>query len=84
MKSSARAHHTDLVLEIASRDQRLLDALSQRPHLLNPYPDIVTRLAKRSRKFRRQLDGAELPRPRPAQAAPARPRLRLVSNGPAA
>jgi hypothetical protein len=83
MKSSARARHTDLVLEIASRDQRLMDALSQRPHLLNPYPDIITRLSRRSRKFRRQLDGADLPKPRP-QATPQRPRLRLISNGPAA
>ena len=49
MKSHARAYHTDLVLEIASKNQRLLDALAQRPHLLNPYPNIVTRLAKRSR-----------------------------------
>jgi hypothetical protein len=61
-----------------------MDTLAQRPHLLNPYPNIVTRLAKRSRKFRRQLDGAELPRPRPVQAAPTRPHLWLISNGPAA
>ena len=79
MKNSARAQHADLVLEIASKNQRLMDALAQRPHLMNPYPNIVTRLAKRSRKFRRQLDGAELPKLRPVRAAPARPRLWLVS-----
>lgn len=79
MSNQARAQHTDLVLEIASGNQRLMDALAQRPHLLNPYPNIVTRLAKRSRKFRRQLDGAELPRPKPRAQAPARARLWLVS-----
>jgi hypothetical protein len=81
MKSSARAQHADLVLEIASKNQRLMDALAQRPHLMNPYPNIITRLSKRSRKFRRQLEGADLPKPRAPRVAPPRPRLWLVSNG---
>ena len=80
MRTRARAQHTELVLEIAQHNQRLLDALTQRPYLMNQYPNIVTRLSRRSRKFRRQLDGLELPHQRPAVAAAAAPapRLRLV------
>ena len=50
-----RTRHAELALTLASDDQRLLDLLAQRPHLLNPYPSIVTRLARRSRRFRRKL-----------------------------
>ena len=81
MKNSARAQHADLVLAIASKNQRLMDALAQRPHLMNPYPNIVTRLSKRSRKFRRQLDGEELPKRRAARPVATRRHLWLVSNG---
>ena len=50
-----RTRHAELALTLASEDQRLLDLLAQRPHLLNPYPSIVTRLARRSRRFRQKL-----------------------------
>ncbi len=50
-----RTRHAELALDLASQDQRLLDLLAQRPYLLNPYPSIVTRLARRSRRFRRKL-----------------------------
>ncbi len=58
-----RTRHAELALTLASEDQRLLDLLAQRPHLLNPYPSIVTRLARRSRRFRqkRLLPTAHLP-----------------------
>lgn len=79
MSTPARSQHADLVLQLASENQRLMDTLSVRPHLLNPYPNIITRLSRRSRKFRRGLDGRE--EPRQASAAHAGPRLRLVSNG---
>lgn len=49
----ARNAHADLVFRLAEEDQRLLDTVSQRPYLLNPYPSITTRLARRSRKFKR-------------------------------
>ena len=51
-KELRRTHHAELALALASQDQRLLDLLAQRPHLLNPYPNIVTRLSRRSRRFR--------------------------------
>ncbi|HEU4759819.1 MAG TPA: hypothetical protein VFT91_07540 [Dehalococcoidia bacterium] len=47
-----RTRHAELALALASQDQRLLDLLSQRPYLLNPYPSIVVRLSRRSRRFR--------------------------------
>ena len=50
-----RTRHAELALALASDDQRLLDALTQRPHLLNPYPSIVTRMSRRSRRFRHKL-----------------------------
>ena len=49
----ARNAHADLVFRLAEEDQRLLDNVSQRPYLLNPYPSITTRLSRRSRKFKR-------------------------------
>jgi hypothetical protein len=52
----ARSTHAELVFRLAEGDQRLLDALQQRPHLLNPYPSITTRLSRRSRKFRQKLE----------------------------
>ncbi len=57
-----RNHHAELALSLASQDQRLLDLLSQRPYLLNPYPSIIVRLSRRSRRFRlkRRQDGASL------------------------
>lgn len=51
-KDKRRNDHTELVLNLASQDQRLLDMLRQRPYLLNPHPSILTRLARRSRRFR--------------------------------
>ncbi len=57
-----KARHAELALDIAAHDQRLLDLIAQRPHLLNPYPNIVTRLARRSRKFRQKLAGDREPR----------------------
>jgi hypothetical protein len=53
MMNDARIKHADLVLKLAEKDQRLLDMLTVRPHLMNPYPSIMTRLSRRSRKFRR-------------------------------
>lgn len=50
-----RTRHAELALTLASEDQRLLDLLVQRPYLLNPYPSIVTRLSRRSRRFRQKL-----------------------------
>ncbi|MDO8615177.1 MAG: hypothetical protein Q7T33_05510 [Dehalococcoidia bacterium] len=52
-----RNRHTELALALASADQRLLDTLTQRPHLLNPYPNIITRLSRRSRRFRQRFAG---------------------------
>lgn len=52
----ARNAHADLVFRLAEADQRLLDTVSQRPYLLNPYPSITTRLSRRSRKFRRSAE----------------------------
>jgi hypothetical protein len=52
----ARNAHANLVFRLAEADQRLLDTLSQRPYLLNPYPSITTRLSRRSRKFRRSTE----------------------------
>jgi hypothetical protein len=49
----ARNAHADLVFHLAENDSRLLDTVSQRPYLLNPYPSITTRLSRRSRKFKR-------------------------------
>ena len=49
-----RTRHTELALALASEDQRLLDLIHQRPYLLNPYPSIVARLARRSRRFRQK------------------------------
>jgi hypothetical protein len=57
-----RARHAELALSLASQDQRLLDAITQRPHLLNPYPSIVTRLSRRSRRFRKKVAGDREPR----------------------
>ena len=54
---SARTRHTELALALASADQRLLDTLTERPHLLNPYPNIITRLSRRSRRFRLRFSG---------------------------
>jgi hypothetical protein len=51
-----RNAHAELVFRLAEGDQRLLDAVSQRPHLLNPYPKITTRLSRRSRKFRKKSE----------------------------
>ena len=64
-KEIRRTRHTELALSLASRDERLMDLLRQRPHLLNPYPSIVTRLARRSRRFRQKLaiDGAVIEAP---------------------
>jgi hypothetical protein len=56
-KDLRRTRHAELALTLASQDQRLLDLLAQRPHLLNPYPSIITRLSRRSRRFRRKLAG---------------------------
>jgi hypothetical protein len=55
-----RTQHAELALHLASRDQRLMDSISQRPYLLNPYPSIVARLSRRSRRFRQKLGGVEL------------------------
>lgn len=52
-----RNEHTELVLNLASQDQRLLDMLRQRPYLLNPHPSILTRLSRRSRRFRLKFSG---------------------------
>jgi hypothetical protein len=56
-----RERHAQLAFNLASYDRRLLDLITQRPHLLNPYPSILTRLSRRSRRFRRralpQLEG---------------------------
>ncbi len=49
-----RTQHTELALTLASEDPRLLDLLNQRPYLLNPYPSIITRLSRRSRRFRQK------------------------------
>ncbi len=56
-----RARHAELALRLASDDPRLLDLIAQRPHLLNPYPSLITRLAKRSRRFRRKGPADPLP-----------------------
>jgi hypothetical protein len=64
--SLKRTRHADLVLELAGRDQRLMDSIARRPHLLNPYPSIVTRLSRRSRKFRLQAAGVREMRHTPA------------------
>jgi hypothetical protein len=61
-----RINHAELALTLGAEDQRVLDLLTQRPHLLNPHPNIIKRLAKRSRRFRmkRRSDFEErLPRP---------------------
>jgi len=55
MTNDIRTRHAELALALASDDQRLLDALTQHPHLLNPYPSIVTRMSRRSRRFRHKL-----------------------------
>lgn len=52
-----RTRHTELALALASSDQRLLDTLTERPHLLNPYPSIISRLSRRSRRFRLKFAG---------------------------
>jgi hypothetical protein len=57
-----RTRHAELAFSLAGRDRRLLDALTQRPHLLNPYPNIVARLSRRSRRFRMKLLGTREPR----------------------
>jgi len=49
-----RERHAQLAFDLASHDQRLLDLITQRPYLLNPYPSILTRLSRRSRRFRRR------------------------------
>ncbi len=69
-----RNRHADLALRLAGLDQRVRDAITQRPYLLNPYPSIVTRLARRNRRFRQRLGGVREPRRavlfgRPWQAA---------------
>ena len=68
-----RTHHTELALALASRDQRLLDTLTQRPHLLNPYPSIIARLSRRSRRFRQKLAGDREPRMPVLSGPPWRP-----------
>ena len=55
MRNEIRNRHAEVALGLASQDQRLLDLLSQRPHLLNPYPNIVARLSRRSRRFRKKI-----------------------------
>ncbi len=57
------SRHAELALTMASRDQRLLNLLAQRPHLLNPYPSIITRLSRRSRRFRLRQRRISSPRP---------------------
>ena len=78
-----RNRHIDAVMELASADQRILDALQSRPHLLNPYPSIGKRLEKRSRKYRLQMAGRRETRAA-AVTHGAPPRLRLVGGGSAA
>ncbi|MEK7248238.1 MAG: hypothetical protein AAB092_07170 [Chloroflexota bacterium] len=75
----ARNAHADLVFRLAEADQRLLDTVSQRPYLLNPYPSITTRLSRRSRKFRRRTenDGA-------IQLSTPVTRLYIIDSSPAA
>ena len=68
-----RARHTELALALASQDQRLLDTLSQRPYLLNPYPSIIARLSRRSRRFRQKLAGDREPRMPVLNGLPWRP-----------
>ena len=75
-----RSRHADLALRLAGRDQRVRDAITQRPYLLNPHPSIVTRLARRNRRFRQKLAGVREPRRtvlfgRPWQAALELPAL---------
>jgi hypothetical protein len=79
MIPDARTRHEELVLRLAGQDQRLLDAISQRPHLLNPYPKITTRLARRSRKFRRTIEKNGESKPSETVA-----RLHIVDSPPAA
>lgn len=74
-----RHKHIDEVLAIAAMDQRLLDTLQSRPHLLNPYPSISKRLARRSRKYRLQMAGRLEPRAASRGGEPAR--LRLIAGG---
>jgi hypothetical protein len=62
MKNGSRIKHADLVLKLAEKDQRLLDMLTVRPYLMNPYPNIVTRLSRRSRKFRQRASRRAEPR----------------------
>ena len=71
-----RIRHADLVLRLAEQDHRLLDALATRPHLMNPYPNIVKRLARRSRKFRRGLAGHRAP----TVARPGEPRVQPLAE----
>ena len=61
-KQTARNRHAEIALTLAARDQRLLDTLQQRPHLLNPYPSLITRMSRRSRRFRQRLAGDRDPR----------------------
>jgi hypothetical protein len=63
-----RIRHADLVLRLAEKDQRLLDALA-----------IVKRLSRRSRKFRRGLAGHRGPRVQPV--AERASHLRLIASG---
>ena len=76
MMNDARIKHADLVLKLAEKDHRLLDMLTIRPHLMNPYPNIVTRLSRRSRKFRQTK--ARRPEPRVTSLAERTSHLRLV------
>ena len=73
-----RNRHIDAVLQLAAEDQRILDALQSRPHLLNPYPSISKRLEKRSRKFRLQMAGRRDAR---AAGGGAPAPLRLIYGG---
>ena len=68
-----RTQHTELALTLASEDPRLLDLLNQRPYLLNPYPSIITRLSRRSRRFRQKLAGDREPRMPVLSGPPWRP-----------
>ena len=68
-----RTRHAELALTLASEDQRLLDLIHQRPYLLNPYPSIIARLSRRSRRFRQKLAGDREPRMPVLSGPPWRP-----------
>jgi hypothetical protein len=55
MRNESRDRHAEMALTLAARDQRLLDTLQQRPYLLNPYPSLLTRMSRRSRRFKQRL-----------------------------